>query len=114
MSAKFAIAIATVAIIASLAVPAISGATGDATEIRFHDGKFDPTVVAIPANRPVTLHVVNASDSAIEFESFKLNREKAVGPGESITVSLPALDPGNYDFYDDFHQNVPEGNIVAK
>ena len=35
-------------------------------------------------------------------------------PGETIIVHLPALSPGTYDFYDDFHQDVPEGTIVAK
>jgi Cupredoxin-like domain len=58
--------------------------------------------------------VINASKEAIEFESFTLNREKVVTPGETIIVHLPALRPGSYDFYDDFHQDVPEGSIVAK
>ncbi|MGH7880856.1 MAG: cupredoxin domain-containing protein, partial [Candidatus Binataceae bacterium] len=49
-----------------------------------------------------------------EFESFKLNREKAISPGETMIVHLPALSAGSYDFYDDFHQDVPEGSIVAK
>jgi len=52
--------------------------------------------------------------NALEFESFSLNRETVVEPGQSITVRLPALSPGSYDFYDDFHQDVPEGSIVAK
>ena len=60
------------------------------------------------------IKVVNGSTETIEFESFKLNREKAVTPGETIIVHLPALSPGTYDFYDDFHQDVPEGTIVAK
>jgi hypothetical protein len=29
-------------------------------------------------------------------------------------VHLPALSVGSYDFYDDFHQDVPEGSIVAQ
>ena len=73
-----------------------------------------PLTVTIPAGQALTIQVVNASKETIEFESFKLNREKAIQPGESIVVHLPALSAGNYDFYDDFHQDVPQGNIVAK
>jgi len=83
-------------------------------QIRFQDHHFTPTTLAVAAGQPITLSVANASNETIEFESFKLNREKAVEPGETITVKLPPLSPGNYDFYDDFHQDVPQGNIVAR
>jgi plastocyanin len=102
---------------------AVFGAIGLATaahadrsviELRFEGHSFAPANVTVPAGEAVTLRVVNASNEAIEFESFQLNREKAVQPGEAIAVRLPALSPGNYDFYDDFHQDVPQGSIVAK
>src|SRR5581483_4312328 len=83
-------------------------------EIRYQNHQFTPASVAVPAGQKLSIRVVNASDETIEFESFKLNREKVVSPGESITVHLPELSPGNYDFYDDFHQDVPEGSIVAR
>jgi uncharacterized protein (DUF58 family) len=89
-------------------------ATGRMVEIRFHDHHFTPQTVDVPADRPIALRVVNDSKETIEFESFKLNREVAMTPGEKIMVHLPALSPGSYDFYDDFHQDVPEGAIVAK
>jgi len=83
-------------------------------ELRFEGRSFSPANLTVPAGEAVTLRVVNASNEAIEFESFRLNREKAVQPGEAIAVFLPALSPGSYDFYDDFHQDVPQGSIVAK
>jgi Cupredoxin-like domain len=85
-----------------------------AATIKFENHHWAPLNVDVPANRALTIQVVNASNETIEFESFKLNRETAMTPGETITVHLPALSPGNYDFYDDFHQDVPEGAIVAK
>jgi hypothetical protein len=93
-----------------------AGARGDDTviELRFENRSFMPQTITVPANQPVTLRITNASKEAIEFESFKLNREKVVGPGETIIVRLPALRPGSYDFYDDFHQDVPAGSIIAK
>jgi plastocyanin len=82
--------------------------------IRFENHHFTPQALTVPAGQPLAIKVVNASNETIEFESFKLNREVAMTPGETITVRLPALSPGSYDFYDDFHQDVPEGSIVAK
>jgi plastocyanin len=106
-------------LVPALAVLALVGiaaaaADGNAIELRFERHHFSPVNLNVPAGEAVTIRVVNASNETIEFESFKLNREKAVQPGEAISVHLPALSAGSYDFYDDFHQDVPEGNIVAK
>ena len=84
------------------------------TEIDFANHRFSPQTLVVPAGQPLQIKVVNSSREKIEFESFSLNREKVVEPGESITVRLPALRAGSYDFFDDFHQDVPEGTIVAK
>jgi plastocyanin len=83
-------------------------------EIDYSDHKFSPQTLTVPAGQPLLIRVVNLSKETIEFESFSLNREKVVEPGNSITVRLPALKAGSYDFFDDFHQDVPEGAIVAK
>lgn len=83
-------------------------------ELRFENHRFEPQTIAVPANRAFRIKVINASKEPIEFESFKLNRERVVGPGETIIVNVPALSPGSYDFYDDFHDDVPEGAIIAK
>jgi hypothetical protein len=86
----------------------------DVIELRFENRKFSPQTITVPANRAFKIKVVNTSKEAIEFESFKINREKVIGPGETVTINIPALKAGSYDFYDDFHRDVPEGTIVAK
>jgi hypothetical protein len=93
-----------------------AGARGDDTvvELHFDNRRFTPQSITVPANQSLTLRITNMSKEPIEFESFKLNREKVVGPGETVIVRLPALRPGSYDFYDDFHQDVPAGSIIAK
>ena len=103
-------------LIASAAIMLTPPARGDDTviELRFENRRFTPQTITVPAHQPLTIKVVNASKETIEFESFKLNRERVVGPAETIIIRLPALRPGNYDFYDDFHQDVPEGSIIAK
>lgn len=102
------------ATVIAIGCTAIAQATDTTTAIRFHDHRFEPQKLAVPAGQPLTLKVTNASNETIEFESFKLNREKALSPGETISVRLPALHAGSYDFYDDFHQDVPEGAIIAQ
>jgi hypothetical protein len=97
---------------ATIATPALCD--GGAIDLRFENHRFTPQTLTVPANAALVLKVANTSNETIEFESFKLNREKAVEPGQTITVRLPPLSPGSYDFYDDFHQDVPEGSIVAK
>ncbi len=102
-------------VIATIALAAVAARAQDSViGIRFENHHFAPQTLAVPAGRPFTIKVVNSSKETIEFESFKLNREVAMTPGETITLRLPALSPGSYDFYDDFHQDVPEGSIVAK
>jgi plastocyanin len=91
-----------------------ASASDAAATIKFENHHWTPLNVTVPANQTLTLEVINASNETIEFESFKLNRETAMTPGQTIKVPLPALNPGSYDFYDDFHQDVPEGTIVAK
>jgi len=91
-----------------------AGAQDTTLGIRFENHHFTPQTLMVPVGQPLAIKVVNASNETIEFESFKLNREVAMTLGETITVRLPALRAGSYDFYDDFHQDVPEGSIVAK
>ena len=91
-----------------------AAAVADDLEIKFDNHRFAPQTVTVPSGEALAVKVVNSSNEPIEFESFKLNREKVVTPGDTITVHLPALSPGTYDFYDDFHQDVPQGTIVAK
>ena len=112
MSRSIAVALA----FASFVLVGLAGAAHATSnvELRYANHRFMPASVKVPADRALTLRVVNASKQTIEFESFKLNREKVITPGEAVVVRLPALSPGSYDFYDDFHQDVPQGSIVVR
>jgi Cupredoxin-like domain len=103
------------AMLATLALGPIGRAEEEALPVlRFHDGTFEPGELVVKAKAPFRLRVVNETQEAIEFESFELNRERVVLPGAEIVVYLPALDPGSYKFFDDFHQGAGEGTITAK
>lgn len=98
----------------SLLVVSYAVAAAPTLQIRFDGHQFTPQTLTVPAHRPLVIKVTNASHEAIEFESFKLNREVALSPGETAEVRLPALGPGRYDFYDDLHDAVPKGYFLVK
>jgi hypothetical protein len=84
------------------------------TQVRFQNGHFEPANLNVSANQPFKVSVTNQDSAPIEFESFELHRERVVRPGETITVFIPALPAGNYEFFDDFHHQAPKGLIVSK
>jgi high-affinity iron transporter len=80
----------------------------------FHNHRFEPERIEVPANVKFQLQVKNTDDTADEFESTDLNREKLVKPGQTITVFLGPLPAGEYKFFGDFHQDTAQGVMVAK
>ncbi|MDO8431847.1 MAG: cupredoxin domain-containing protein [Candidatus Binatus sp.] len=111
-SATLAIALAS--LLAAIAVPSTSRADDDYSRLNFHNGRVEPASLTLPANTPVKLQVTNLGDAVIEFESFELNRERVVQPGQTITVNLPPLSPGSYAFVDDFSNGAVKGQIVSR
>ena len=107
-----AITVVSLAILAMLA--ATSRAADESSQLRFGRGTVEPTRLTLPANTPVKLQVTNAGDAAVEFESFELHRERVVQPGQTITVFIPGLAPGTYQFVDDFSHGATSGEIVAR
>jgi high-affinity iron transporter len=103
---------------AVVAVALASGASpvraGDLPVLVFHNHRFEPARIDVPAHVKFKLLVKNTDDTADEFESTDLNREKLVTPGQTITVFLGPLDPGAYKFFGDFHQDTAQGVLVAK
>jgi len=57
--------------------------------------------------------VHNTGTNAVEFESLQLRKEKVLAPGAQSFVVIAPLQPGEYKFFDDFHQQA-QGVIVAK
>jgi hypothetical protein len=93
------------------AVPAV--AEEPAITITLRDRQFVPSEVPVPAGVKVKLIVRNEQPTAAEFESASLHREKIVNAGSEITVFVGPLDPGSYEFFDDFH-GATRGHLVAK
>ncbi len=82
--------------------------------LEFRQHRFYPDHITVPAGQRVKIEVRNTDDTADEFESTDLNREKLVAPGGKATVFLGPLDPGSYKFFGDFHRDTAQGVIEAK
>ncbi len=75
--------------------------------------QFTPKELEIPAGTKVELKIRNEDKTPAEFESLSLHREEVVVGGGEIRVFVGPLDPGRYEFFDDFHPET-RGTLVAK
>lgn len=76
------------------------------------DHKFEPAEVHAPAGRPIAFQVKNLGSVAAEFESSALHFEKVIAVGREAVVHVRPLDPGRYNFFDDFHR-ATQGLLVV-
>ena len=101
---------------------ALTIATGSVALARAEDsfalaikGKaFEPNELTIPAGKKITLTVKNFNSTPSQFDSTRLNREKVVPAGSTVTVFIGPLRPGRYEFFDNFSADTPHGHIIAK
>jgi hypothetical protein len=99
---------------ALLAVTAMPALAADAQVIiSIKDHKFVPSDVPTPAGVKVELVIKNEQAVNAEFESTVLHREKIVPAGGQISVFVGPLDPGSYEFFDDFNAGT-RGHLVVK
>jgi high-affinity iron transporter len=107
-------AVVAAVMLAGLLASGSSARADDVLQLQFTNHRFVPATLTVPANQKFRVMVKNNDDTADEFESVDLNREKLVPPGQTITVFLGPLSPGTYKFFGDFHQDTAQGVIVAK
>ncbi|HEV2300345.1 MAG TPA: cupredoxin domain-containing protein [Stellaceae bacterium] len=75
--------------------------------------QFVPSEVEVPAGAKIRLAVRNEDTVPAEFESTELHREQVVIGGQQITIFVGPLDPGSYEFFNDFHPQ-SRGRLIAK
>lgn len=98
----------------ALSVAGIARADDDPVfRIEFKDGIVTPRRLEVPANRRFVLELHNVGETPAEFESRELRKEKVVAPGSTSALVIRTLDPGEYDFFDDFHPDTPAAVLVA-
>ena len=105
---------AAVVLLAGLLAGGTQARADNVISLEFRQHRFVPNRIEVPANMKFRLLVKNNDDTADEFESVDLNREKLIAPGQTVTVFLGPLSPGEYKFFGDFHQDTAQGVMVAK
>ncbi len=106
--------LAVAAIVAALIAGPSAARADEPLSVVFRNHRIEPARLEVPAHQKFKLVVKNTDDTADEFESADLNREKLVAPGQTITVFLGPLEPGEYKVFGDFHQDTARGVLVAK
>jgi len=87
-----------------LGVAAGAAAEDRTIPLAVEEAGFAPAEIEAPPGARVRLEVTNRTAVAVEFESFELNRERVIQPGQTAAVYVSGLGPGRYEFFDDFHQ----------
>ena len=99
---------------ATLALAADGARADDAVKlsITITDQKFDPAELHAPPGKTIEIQVKNLNPIVSEFESADLHFEKIVPAGSRAVVFVRPLQPGRYNFYDDFH-HATQGYLVV-
>ncbi len=82
--------------------------------LELEDGKLTPLRLEVPARTRFKIELRNNGKSAAEFEMDTPHKEKVLAPGAQSSVVFKPLDPGEYEFIDEFHPEAPKGVIVAR
>jgi plastocyanin len=101
-------------LVAALLQVAAAARADDAVllSITIKDHQFDPAELHAPPGKAIAIHVKNLNSIVSEFESSDLHFEKIVPVGNEAVVYVRALQPGRYNFYDDFHHDT-QGFLVV-
>ncbi len=102
-------------LLASIFVLSAGGARAEEPvmlSLAIKDHKFEPAEVHAPAGKPIAFAVKNLGSIAAEFESDALHIEKVIPPGGEAIVHVRPLEPGRYNFFDDFH-HATQGFLVV-
>lgn len=105
---------ASAAIAAALAIAPLSAQAADDFTLTIKDHKFSPAELKVPANKRVTITVVNADPTPEEFESDELKVEKIIAGNSKAIVRVGPLKPGRYGFFGEFHEDTAKGVVIAE
>ena len=99
-------------LVATAGIPAAAQQAASVS-ISVKNHRFQPAEIHAPANVPIELHVKNLDSTPMEFESVTLRVEKVVAGNSEGLIRLRPLEPGRYNFFDDFHQET-NGVLVVR
>lgn len=95
-------------------LPALALAADLEYRLTIRDHRFEPSELRVPAGKKIKLIIDNQDQSAEEFESHEMNREKVIPPKSKASVFIGPLSPGRYPFIGEFHEKTANGVIIAE
>lgn len=111
-AALVALALLAAAPLVPRPVPAADTPAEIALTIENHT--FSPEEIRVKAGASFVLVISNKDKSPEEFESRALRIEKIIPGGKTLRLRMPALKPGTYDFFGEYHESTAKGRIVAE
>jgi len=101
------------ALVVAVGYTSVNAQQAASVSVSVKNHRFQPAEIHAPAKVPIELRVKNLDPAPMEFESVSLRVEKVVtGNGEAV-IRLRPLEPGRYNFFDDFHQETT-GVLVVR
>ena len=76
--------------------------------------RFEPAELKVPVGQRVKLVVHNQDNTAEEFDSHDLNREKIVPPSAKATIFIGPLKAGRYSFVGEYNEATAKGVVIAE
>ncbi|MBT4989124.1 MAG: cupredoxin domain-containing protein [Rickettsiales bacterium] len=76
--------------------------------------KFSPDIINVTAGEKFKLVIDNQDQTAEEFESHDLKREKIIKGNTKSVVFVGSLKPGEYKYFGEFNEDEAQGKIIAK
>jgi hypothetical protein len=86
----------------------------EALTITIKNHKFEPAELKVPANKRISLTVINDDPTPEEFESKVLKVEKVIAGKSKATVQFGPLKPGSYKFEGEFNSKTAQGVVIAE
>ena len=71
--------------------------------------KFTPEELKVKAGQAFVLVITNKDATAEEFESKELRVERIVPANKTLKLRMPALKPGTYRFFGEYHEATAKG-----
>jgi hypothetical protein len=97
--------------LASFAVKAEDSAT---YEIALKGQAFTPAELKVPAGTAFIIKMKNENDAPAEFESTDMKFEKIVAGHSEIVTRVKPLPGGEFEFYDEYHEDAARGTVVSE
>ncbi len=104
--------VVAVLVLAAACLPANAQQAASVT-VSEKNHRFQPAEIQAPAKVPIELRIRNLDPTPMEFESVRLRVEKVVSGNSEGIIRLRPLEPGRYNFFDDFHQETT-GVLVVR